>query len=72
MICLTVLVLALVLSFPSRMVKKMLDFCFEKVYVRPMFSFEAYAENVRKKVTKCSLKITEVLLDTNGHVLTQV
>ena len=33
-------------------------------------SFDAYAKNVRKKVTKCSLKTTEVLLNGDGHVLT--
>ena len=34
------------------------------------FSFEPYAENIREKVTKCSLKTTEVLLDVDGHVHT--
>ena len=34
------------------------------------FSFEAYAKNVREKVTKFSLETTEVLLDADGHVLT--
>ena len=34
------------------------------------FSFEAYAKKVREKATKCSLKITEVLLGADGHVLT--
>ena len=33
------------------------------------FSFKAYA-NIREKATKCSLKTTEVLLNTDGHVLT--
>ena len=37
---------------------------------RYRFSFEAYAENVRKKATKCSLTTAEVLLDTDRHVLT--
>ena len=34
------------------------------------FSFEAYAKNVRDRATNCSLKITEVILDADGHVLT--
>ena len=34
------------------------------------FSFEAYAKDVREKMTKCSLKTTEVLLDADGHMLT--
>ena len=34
------------------------------------FSFETQAKNVRENVTKCSLKTTEVILDTDGHVLT--
>ena len=34
------------------------------------FSFDAYAKNVREKLTNCSFKITEVLLDLDGHVLT--
>ena len=33
------------------------------------FNFEAYAENIREKATKCSLKTTEALLDADGHVL---
>ena len=33
------------------------------------FSFKAYAKNVREKAIKCSLKITEVLLDVDGHVV---
>ena len=58
-------------SFPSRIVNKMLYFSYEKVYVRLCrFSFKAYAKNVREKAVKCSLKTTEVLLNTNGHVLT--
>ena len=36
------------------------------------FSFEAYMKNVREKVSKCTLKTTGVLLDADGHVLTQV
>ena len=36
------------------------------------FSFEAYAENVREKATKCSLKDGEALLDADGDVLTKV
>ena len=31
---------------------------------------EHMQKNVREKVTKCSLKTTEVLLDVDGHVLT--
>ena len=31
---------------------------------------EAYAKNVTEKATKHSLKTTEVLLATDGHVLT--
>ena len=34
------------------------------------FSFKAYAKMVREKATKCSLKTTEFLLGTDGHVLT--
>ena len=34
------------------------------------FSFEAYAENVRQKTTKNSLKTTKILLAAGGHVLT--
>ena len=34
------------------------------------FSFEAYEKNVQEKATKCSQKITEVLLDADEHVLT--
>ena len=36
------------------------------------FSFKADAETVRERPTKNSLKTTEVLLDTDGHVLTKV
>ena len=35
-------------------------------------SFDAYVKKVRKKVTKCSLKTTELLLNADGHVLTYV
>ena len=38
----------------------------------PSYVTEAYAKNVREKTTKSSLIITEVLLDADGHVLTQV
>ena len=38
----------------------------------PSYATEAYAKNVREKTTKSSLIITEVLLDADGHVLTQV
>ena len=31
------------------------------------FKFETYAKSVKEKVTKCSLKTTEVLLDADGH-----
>ena len=31
------------------------------------FCFEAYAKNVREKVTKFSLMTTEVLLDADRH-----
>ena len=34
------------------------------------FSFEANAKNLGEKTTKCTLKIAEVLLDADGHVLT--
>ena len=34
------------------------------------FSFKAYANNVREKVTKCYLKTTEVLWEADEHVLT--
>ena len=34
------------------------------------FSFEEYAKILRQKVTKFPLETTEVLLDTDGHVLT--
>lgn len=34
------------------------------------FNFEAYAKNVREKATKCSLEITEVLLEANESVFT--
>ena len=34
------------------------------------FSFKAYAKTVREKETKRSLKTAEVLLDTDGYVLT--
>ena len=33
------------------------------------FKFKVCAKNVREKAMKCSLKITEVLLDADGHVL---
>ena len=36
------------------------------------FSFEAYAKNLRKKVTEWSVKTTEVLLNVDGHVFTKV
>ena len=29
--------------------------------------FEAFAKNVRKEATKCSLETTEVLLDAHGY-----
>ena len=34
------------------------------------FNFEAYAKNVREKVTKCPIKITEVLLEADESVFT--
>ena len=34
------------------------------------FSFKVYAENVRRKAIKCSLKSTDVILRANEHVLT--
>ena len=34
------------------------------------FSFEAYPKNVREKAIKYSLKIIEILLNADGHVLT--
>ena len=54
-------------SFSSRIVNKMVHFCYEKVYGR--LSFEAYVKNIREKVTKRFLKTTEVLLDADEHVL---
>ena len=33
------------------------------------FNFDAYAKNVREKVTKCSFKTTEVHLDFDGYLL---
>ena len=36
------------------------------------FIFESYAKNVREKVTKCSLKTTDVLLDADGHLFIYV
>ena len=36
------------------------------------FSFEAYARNVRENATKCYLKTTEVLLDSDGHYLSLI
>ena len=36
------------------------------------FIFETYAENVRVKATKCSLKTAKVILVVGGHVLTKV
>ena len=53
-------------GFSYLMVNKMLDSCYEKVYVYVMFmlgcsfTFEAYAKDVREKATKCSLKSTGV------------
>ena len=35
-----------------------------------MFSFEACVNNMKEKVTRCSLKTIEVPLDADGHVLT--
>ena len=32
--------------------------------------YEKFTKNVREKVTKCSLKTTEALLDADGHLLT--
>ena len=57
-------------SFSSRMVNKMLDFCYEKFMSGCRFSFKAYAKNVKEKATKCSLKATDILLDADRHVLT--
>ena len=34
------------------------------------FNFKAYLKNVREKATKCTIKITEALLEPDGHVLT--
>ena len=44
---------------------EIIDILFIEVYV----SFEAYAKNVREKMTKCCLITNEVLLDADGHVL---
>ena len=35
-----------------------------------MFTFKAYAKNLREKATKCFLKSAMVLLDADGYVLT--
>ena len=35
------------------------------------FSFKVYAKSVREKATKCSLKTNEVMLDADGHVITE-
>ena len=35
-----------------------------------LFRTAFFTKNVKEKTTKCSLKITEVLLDADGHVLT--
>ena len=35
------------------------------------FSFKTYVKNVTEEVTKFSSKTTEVLLDTDGHVVTE-
>ena len=42
----------------------------KKLMLGCRLSFEAYAESVREKATRCSLKTTEVLLDADGHLLT--
>ena len=36
------------------------------------FGFEAYAKKVSEKAAKCSLKITEVLLDADVYALAQI
>ena len=56
-------------SFSSSMVNKMADFCDEKLMLDCRFSFRAYVTNVREKATKCSLKTTEVLLDSLGSLI---
>ena len=33
-------------------------------------NFKAYSKNVRKKMTKCSLKTAELLLDADGYLYT--
>ena len=43
---------------------------FLKFMLSCRFSFQAYVKSVREMTTKCSLNITEVLLDADGHVLT--
>ena len=50
------------------MMKKIVDFCYEKVYVGCRFNFKPYARKVRKKATQYSLKATEVLMVADGHV----
>ena len=47
----------------------MADFCCKKFLLSYSFSFDAYAENLREKTTKSSLKTTEVLWDADGHGL---
>ena len=52
------------------MVNKMADFCYGKVYIRLQVHSQSICKKVREKATKCSLKATEVLLDTDGYVFT--
>ena len=54
-------------SFSSRLVNKMIHFCYEEVILGYWFSFEAYAKNLREKATQCYLKPTEVLLYVDGQ-----
>ena len=44
----------------------------KKIFLGCRFSFEAYAENIRKKASNCFLKITEILLDSDGAYLSLI
>ena len=45
-------------------------FVMKKFMLGCSFKFEACTKNIREAATKGSLKITEFLLDDDGHVLT--
>ena len=42
----------------------------KKFMISCSFNFEAYAKKVKEKATKCSLDITEVLLEADESVFT--